>query len=339
MTTHLALKSEDMRTGKSVSPIYGMVLLLVLIRVGDQIRRDQKRFAGPTLHSDEFIVPHDTRSLTAPTHLSSNERNSNELLVKYGDSIYLTNDWDGAPVVLEQYKLVFFTTPKIGCTTWKQLFRRMMGIKNWNVEEYSKMLPWNPQLNGLKYLYDYDRETANAIMTDPQWTRAIFVRDPKERFLSAYLDKGKTNPTYIRHNCCAYTGKCVAQAKESLAGFLQVAYYCDNGHWRPQHVRMEAKYWPYINYVGRMETLSEDAEILLKQVGAWDDHGSTGWGPHGNQSVFSAQPGGSGSIHATHARKKLQTYLTPELEAAIDEYYAEDYFNPVLNLARIKVFA
>jgi Sulfotransferase family len=326
-------------TAKGVSPIYGTVLLLVLIRVGDQIRRDQKRFAGPTLYSDEFIVPHDTRSLTVPIHLSSSERSSDEPLVKYGDSIYLTNDWDGAPVVLEQYKLVFFTTPKIGCTTWKQLFRRMMGTQNWKVEEYRKMLPWNPQLNGLKYLYDYDRETASAMMTDPQWTRAIFVRDPKERFLSAYLDKGKANPTYMQQQCCAYTGKCVAQAKESLAGFLQVAYYCDDSHWRPQHVRMEAKYWPYINYVGRMETLSDDAESLLKRVGAWDDYGSNGWGPHGNQSVFSARPGGSGSIHATHARKQLQTYLTPELEAAIDEYYADDYFNPVLNFSRINVFA
>jgi Sulfotransferase family len=111
------------------------------------------------------------------------------LLVQQGDSIYVLPEWDAAPIVLEQYKLVFFTIPKVGCTAWKQLFRRMMGYRDWKNENVHDMQPWNPESNGLKYLYHYDRVTASTMMTSPEWTRAIIVRDPKERFLSAYLDK------------------------------------------------------------------------------------------------------------------------------------------------------
>jgi hypothetical protein len=139
-----------------------------------------------------------------------------EPLVHYGDSIYLKGDWDGAPIVLEKFKLIFFASAKFACTTWKQLFRRMMDLPDWNTEEYTNLLPWNPELNGLKDMYDYDQKTASEMMTSPNWTRAIFVRDPKDRFLSAYLDKAVNNPTYMQTKCCYYTGKCAKAAKASL---------------------------------------------------------------------------------------------------------------------------
>ena len=35
------------------------------------------------------------------------------------------------------------------------------------------------------------------IMQAEDWTRAIFVRDPKERFLSAYLDKAVEEMLFV----------------------------------------------------------------------------------------------------------------------------------------------
>ena len=162
--------------------------------------------------------------------LETTERDKN--LVQYGDWIYENDDWDGAPIIIESYKLAFFTIPKVGCTTWKQLFRRIMGYSNWAKEEYVDMLPWNPQTNGLKYLYDFPIEKANEIMTSHEWTRAIFVRDPKERLVSAYLDKGVGNPDYMREKCCSENGDCTQEASKSLEGFLHVAMNCENAHWR-----------------------------------------------------------------------------------------------------------
>jgi hypothetical protein len=142
---------------------------------------------------------------TTTTTRSSNNGNAiiptvDNLLVQQGDSIYARPEWDSAPIVLEEYKLIFFTIPKVGCTAWKQLFRRMMGYSDWKNENVNNMQPWNPESNGLKYLYQYDRVTASEMMSSPEWTRAIVVRCPKERFLSAYLDK------VVRELCRMFAG-------------------------------------------------------------------------------------------------------------------------------------
>jgi hypothetical protein len=112
--------------------------------------------------------------------------------------------WDEAPIVMQEYKLIFFTVPKIGSTVMKQLFRRMTGYQNWNISQLnSPWIPHNPEQNGLKYLSDYSIQEANRFLTRKDWTRAIFLRDPKERTLSAYLDKVlHENGKYIKNNCC-----------------------------------------------------------------------------------------------------------------------------------------
>lgn len=42
----------------------------------------------------------------------------------------------------------------------------------------------------LKRLTHFDESQVNEMMNSPDWMRAIFVRNPHERMLSAYLDKG-----------------------------------------------------------------------------------------------------------------------------------------------------
>jgi Sulfotransferase family len=323
----------------SAKQVYAFVLLLVFVRVFTQMRKGQKKAAKVQLVRAQNNDTSNFHRLGRYLQKSASQRSiDDELLVQYGDFVYLTGDWDGSPIILEEFKLIFFSSAKVGCTAWKQLFRRMMGLSDWKTEEYNKMLPWNPETNGLKYLYDYDRDTASEMMTSQEWTRAIFVRDPKERFLSAYMDKVMHNNNYLQEKCCDYTGSCVGKARGSLLGFLNVVYFCDDAHWRPQNKRMEPKYWPYINFVGHMETLQEDAELLLKQIGAWEIYGKTGWGAKGDEFMFQAKAGGVGRHHATNAKTQLQSYMTPEIEAAVDEYYAEDYASSVMNLTKLDIF-
>lgn len=253
------------------------------------------------------------------------------------DYIYGGEHWDSAPIVLEDFKLVFFTTPKVGCTTWKQLFRRMMGYSNWRAENTGNMLPWNPKTNGLKYLYHYNLTYASEIMSSPEWTRAIFVRDPKERFLSAYLDKAVKNRDYLARKCCQWKKECIQSAKASLEGFFELAQECPDPHWAPQHNRVDEKFWPAINFVGHMETMAEDAEKLLLQVGAWE-YGQSGWGKDGKQAIFRAEGGESGRKHATNAKENMQAYFTPRLEAKVDLYYGKDYRNAVLDRQKVTIF-
>ena len=135
-------------------------------------------------------------------------RNTTSSIIDIDDPIltpYIS--WDNSPVVLEDFRLLFFTTPKIGSTVFKQLFRRMMKIQDWLMDD-GFLIPHSPMENGLKYLYDFPTERVEAILTDPMWTRAIFTRDPMERILSAYLDKGaREDGAYIKKHCCGINGK------------------------------------------------------------------------------------------------------------------------------------
>lgn len=142
--------------------------------------------------------------------------------------------WDVSPIVLEEFQLVFFTVPKVGTTVFKQLFRRMMGIQNWTSTDGE--LPHNPKSNGLKYLYDYTLATANEMLTSPNWTRAIFVRDPESRVLSAYLDKVlHDHGEYIMRHCCPFHSKMI-QTPDSK--FEAKSFQSLRDHIRKNELRM-----------------------------------------------------------------------------------------------------
>lgn len=173
-------------------------------------------------------------------------------LLRANDTIYqYGRDWDAAPVVIPKYKLLFFTIPKVSCTVFKQLFRRMAGCTDWQQETHP--LPHAPTRNGLQYLYDYPPHAAQAMLTDATWIRAIFVRNPHERLLSAYLDKGR-NPTYMQNHCCRVTSlqqvlRCNNDDDNtpwslSFFDFLtHVVPNCQDKHWKSQADRIPQKFW------------------------------------------------------------------------------------------------
>lgn len=53
----------------------------------------------------------------------------------------------------------------------------------------SRSILHNPKLNGLKCICDYDDKEVEAMMLNSSWIKAAFVREPRERILSAYLNK------------------------------------------------------------------------------------------------------------------------------------------------------
>ena len=255
-------------------------------------------------------------------------------LVKNGDYIYFNNQharWDSAPIVLKSHKLLFFTIPKVGCTVWKQLFRRMMGYDDWNSQDDG--LPHNPGNNGLKYLYHYSLEEASEMMTSPEWTRAIMVRDPKMRFLSAFLDKSVSNDhKHIIQRCCP-DKSCVDEA-QTIPGFLRLVQLCDDAHWRRQHERVEFKYWPFMNFVLHVETASQDARKLLEKIGAWDEFGKTGWGKDGTLPIFGSTDSSAAGEHATWSQWKVWQWYNNESEKLVEEHYQSDYMNPLFGFER-----
>lgn len=259
--------------------------------------------------------------------------------------------WDRSPIVLEEYRLIFFSIPKVACTTWKQLFRRIMGAPDWQIQDPSKYLPHNPKFNNLKYLHQYKNLTqVQNMFLDPNWTKAIFVRDPKQRFLSAYLDKAvSNNGQFLRDKCCSETPKdrpkcmsipkchqCLINGRSNMSSFLNLIHSCKDDHWELQSARMDAKYWKYINFVGTMDKMSEDGIRLMERIGAWEAYGKDGWGPHGNESMF-ATTSKNKQTHTTNAKSKMQTYYYPELEQKVEEFYKDDYDHSLFGFVKTNV--
>jgi hypothetical protein len=257
--------------------------------------------------------------------------------------------WDSSPIVVERFQLLFFTTEKVGCSVWKQLFRRIMGFKDWNDPSVS---PHNPATNGLVYLRDLPLEQANAVLNSNDWTRAMFVRDPKERFLSAFLEKSLSrNGTSIVEMCRRqrkrFTDDELWKLTRTFEGFVNLTRKCHDDHWLAQSERMtgnvgvgvgvkkkknaavDSPLWNTLDFVGHMETVAEDAQLLLKRIGAWDDFGKSGWDGAADRSIFQSQDSVG---HKTGAADRLARYYTPQLEVEIDRRYAQDYQVAILGL-------
>ena len=248
------------------------------------------------------------------------------LSVAASDYIYRRGLIDGAPIVVEEYRLVVFTTPGIGSTTLKKLCRRMMGASNWN--KHNKALPHDPTLNGLRYLWDMSEKRAATILASDEWTKAVFVRDPKERLLSAYLSKSPHHTAeHVRDVCCPKTREC-ASDKLSFDEFVEVTSQCLDPVWMAQAQRMEEKYWPFINFVGRLDVAEDDEgsiKALLTRVGGWEAFGASGWGPNGKMTVL-------------HSNERvdpdmMSVFYTKDVDERVEALYAVDYSHPTLGLS------
>ena len=257
-----------------------------------------------------------------------------KLLVLPNDGFYRYRYY--SPIISETFKLMLVPIPKVACTQWLQLFRRMAGQDNW--QERVGGLPYTPDINGLTYLSDYNLTEATNILQSPEWTRFVFVRDPKERFLSAYLDKVVNSQMVVLGSCCRHTRDCVTN-ETTFREFYELTQTCKNEHWDVQSERLPSRIWNTINFVGHMENLEQDARRLLTQVGVWNEYGSSGWGKDGRQAIFATgESSGSAQIHATRAQERMRHYYTPEIERGIEQRYREDYQNPLFQISRRRLF-
>jgi hypothetical protein len=239
-----------------------------------------------------------------------------------------------------------------------------MHLDDW-ATHLEPFIPHDPQLNGLIYLYQYKPKDALTILTSPHWTRAIFVRDPKERLLSAYLDKAaKKNGIYVKRHCCnkersSDPNNCGRRASASFLGFLKVVQTkCPRDpHWGLQSKRITWHFRRYIDFVGHFETIHRDTKDLLDQLtvasrnrndrrnnhddtatseeDVWGRYGASGWGPNGTDSIFAD---GTNAKHQTSAQDKMRKYYNATVEALVDRLYGGDYSDGLLNFSPMSLF-
>ncbi len=214
---------------------------------------------------------------------------------------------------MERHKLILFPISGVGDSDWRRLIRRIMGFSDWKEDER--------QFDGLVYLSDFNHTQASELMTRHDYTRAIFVREPKLRLLSTYLervqpDRGES----FRDLCCQGLRRCMRTEDISFDFFVETIRDCDEPFWRPQIYRMEPKYWKFVNFVGHYQSIRHDTERLLTKLGLWDLFGKTGWGGKTGEgdAIFT-------NISYIHNETLVRNYLTPLAEKMAQKFSKSDY--------------
>ena len=258
------------------------------------------------------------------------------------------------PLVIKEYNLIFFLQAKVASSEWLRFFMRLENKPQWcSHAVYSTMRETMTRLS------DYSLEDAQSMMTDTKWRKAMFVRHPKPRILSAYLDKlVKRNKYFKLHTCPMYAylsqkneTECIEAAdRQDFSFFLKeiTTVNHENVHWRSIYSTVDEKWWPWIDEIYDMENLSENVKTFLQSlksnidgVSAWDRIGKTGWSENErdcNSVGDSAFMEKKDTRHKTNANDKLRRYYTPELEKFIEERYADDLNNPYFQFSPLKLY-
>ncbi|VDI63553.1 Hypothetical predicted protein [Mytilus galloprovincialis] len=205
--------------------------------------------------------------------------------------------FENSPVVIQKYKLIFFWNEKSGCTYWKSLFHFIQGLSSENV--HSSQL--------LSYLIQFNDKEVTEMMFDNSWTKAVFVREPRERILSCYLDKG------FDKSFMEYYFK---RTPKSFLDFLKLTQQFKGSHWEPQ---VKLPRFLYRNMmIGKMSDIFTFTEQLLTKIVAWNETVNV-WM---NLEKIKKRA----RHHATNAKDKLyQYYNDTKIQDIIFEIYADDY--------------
>ena len=260
----------------------------------------------------------------------STDASSSYVSVEHDDLIF-NNMIESSPVVIESHKLIFFSVPKVADTLWLMLLRRMMGFGDWQSLDVASY-------DGLVRLSDYSTEQATEMMNSPEYTRAIFVRDPKDRFLSTFVDEVMSDDASIKRSCCNEGEDCAHQY-QSMTDFANLILTCNDKHWTPISNWIDRKFIPTLNFVGHLETAEADARSLLEKIEAWESFGKSGWGRRGDEAFFVSKDKLSDATanDISDSLDLMSKLMTPRIESTLEAFYAIDYTIHRFGLALHKI--
>ena len=199
-----------------------------------------------------------------------------------------------------QIRLVYCGIPKVGMTEWLKLFRHVLGAKDYLGFPHAK---WDLRQFQMSQL---SPEKITEILHDSSWTKAVIMRDPAERLLSAYSDKimkmkytqryfllGELSDNPLRVlNFTEFVDLVTLEDAESKTHAERAGidshptfhrfpkraglHYKTDPHWMPQMWTCGLDtIFPVFDFVGSFDHLSKHSKLLLQKVGAWDKWGAT----------------------------------------------------------------
>ncbi|XP_035294956.1 carbohydrate sulfotransferase 9 isoform X4 [Cricetulus griseus] len=179
--------------------------------------------------------------------------------------------------VEDKHKILYCEVPKAGCSNWKRVLMILNGLASSALNISHDTVHYGKHL---KTLDSFDLK--GVYMRLNTYTKAVFVRDPMERLVSAFRDKFEHpnsyyHPVFGKAIIKKYRPDAREEALNNGSGvkFKEFVSYLLDAH-RPVGMdihweRVSKLCYPcLINYdfIGKFETLEEDASYFLQLIGA-----------------------------------------------------------------------
>jgi len=241
----------------------------------------------------------------------------------------LTNHLLSRFIVVPEHKMIFCYIEKVACTQFNHLFNTITGAK-------SIYLDWKWYRNSLKAVGWSKQQLEDAIV-NPAWHKAVFYREPMERFLSGYRSKCEEGHDSDGPNHCRpFFGKrfptfpeavnAVARMDQQMSDAEQMDQKSDV-HWTRQTkfcggLDRTLQYYDTVVQVDH-HTAREEVQKMLNKSGIESSDLPLfdklfPKGTVGNTGL------NKGHVTAADAHM-LEYYNTPDLTNTILEHYMEDY--------------
>ena len=184
----------------------------------------------------------------------------------------------------DRLRYIYCVIPKVGCTTWKRVLLMMSGKLHVNrLTDISRKLAHEGNITE-KYLLPLKNYKSEEIkLRMKSYFKFLFVREPFERIVSAYLNKfknAKSSPRYRKRIGTYIVAKYRSNATEAAlregddVTFQEfVRYLIDprtrkkvpfDNHWQPFYELCHPCFVKY-DFIGKFETFHDDGEYIIKR--------------------------------------------------------------------------
>lgn len=221
--------------------------------------------------------------------------------------------------VEHSHRFIYCEVPKVGCSNWKRIILLLNPSLRLTVRDLKHYDIHTSPL--LRKLSSYSPASQKKFLAN--YTKIMFVRDPFERIVSAYRDKflhdddkyySNFYANLIRKRLAINVNSTEYITFPEFVRFIvqENPYYRDT-HWKPMFQLCDPCNIQY-NIIGKIESITRDADFVLKTIGAPKDLKYPTMKHHSNDSRTNEEI----------TKQYLET-LPPKLYRQLLELYSPDF--------------
>ena len=168
-------------------------------------------------------------------------------------------------IVDEKFKILFCYIPKVACSQWKTVMASL---------NRTKSRQWVHDARNFKFLDAYPKDEVEKMLKT--YFKFVFVREPFERLLSAYLDKFYSGDPAFHNN---YGRQIIKKYRPggnpedkniTFDEFVNYVINIGDGYWNEHWQTYDKLCHPcgiHYDFIGRFENLEEEARYVLETFG------------------------------------------------------------------------